>query len=322
MIPFKVLPLGKEEKEAVNKVLDIGNLGSGKIVKELEERFAEYVGSKFAVAVHSCTDALFLSLKYSCKDNNFLLPIEVEIPSMTVPLVANTIIHCGGHIKFADEYNWVGHHYELKPYKIIDSAHEVSKDEFKHYSDDTLMCFSFYPTKPVSSCNGGMICTNNEKAVEWIRKARFYGRNSGNEVVKNSWEYDIEFAGWKMDMSEVQAAIALEQLKKLPDLSLKRQSVVDHYNVLLEEHNTSLYLYRINVNQRDLFIQYMKSAGVECGVHFKPLHLMKAYEGLIYLPKTELVGEMTVSLPLYDSLTNNQIEYIATAVKDWRRING
>jgi dTDP-4-amino-4,6-dideoxygalactose transaminase len=319
MIPFKVLPLDYLETTAVAKVLASKNLGMGKIVKELEYEFAQYVGSTYAVAVDSCTSALFLSLKYRGLCNNGRLPMDVKIPSMTVPLVANTIIHAGTDIIFLNECDWVGHHYELQPFDIIDSAHEVSKNEFKQFSDKTLLCFSFYPTKPISSCEGGMICTNDPYAVEWLQKARFYGRNSGDSLSRNSWEYDIEFPGWKMNMTEVQAAIALEQLKKLPDLTLMRQRAVDQYNVLLDGHNTSLYLYRIRVKNRNEFIKFMFANGVECGVHFKPLHLMKPFLKYYHkdLMETEIVGNETVSLPLYDSLLPSQVEYISNLVKEW-----
>lgn len=326
MIPFKVLPIGEKEIQAVTDVLKSKNIGMGKIVKQFEDEIAEYTGAKYAVAVDSCTSALYLSLQYKAKDNVGFLPVQsVRIPSMTVPLVANTITHCkGAGIHFIDECDWVGHSYEIQPYGIIDSAHEVSKDQFKRYKDNDLLCYSFYPTKPITSCEGGMIITNDEKAVEWIRKARYYGRNSGSSIARNSWEYDIEFPGWKMNMTEVQAALGLEQLRRLPELDARRKEVVDAYNELLGENNTSLYLYRINVNNRDEFIRYMYVNGVECGVHFRPLHLMTPFKNCKKddLSKTEANGKTTVSLPLYDSLSEQELLKVVNLVTNWRKNNG
>lgn len=319
MIPFKVLPIGEKEIKAVELVLRSKNISMGKVVKELEERFADYIDTKYAVAVDSCTSALFLSLKYKFLINNEHPPMPVKIPSMTVPLVANTIEHTNAQIHFTDDCDWVGNSYELKPYNIIDSAHKVVKNQFYNCDNETLMCFSFYPTKPITSCEGGMICTNDIDAVSWLKKARWYGRNEGETLIKNSWEYDIEFAGWKMNMTDIQAAIAIEQLKRLDVLNKNRQDVVDLYNKLLSKNNDSLYLYRIQVNDRNLFIKYMKDNGVECGIHFKPLHYMKAFSNCEKddLSKTEIMANKTVSLPLYDSLTEYDIVYITMLVKDW-----
>lgn len=318
MIPFKVLPIGENEIKAVENVLRSKSISMGKVVAELEKKFADYVDSKYAIAVDSCTSALFLSLKYRALDNNGHMPTHVKIPSMTVPLVANTVEHTGANIHFVDECEWVGHSYEMMPYNVIDSAHRVSKGQYKEFPD-SLMCFSFYPTKPITSCEGGMICTDDINAVNWLKKARWYGRNEGDTLIKNSWEYDIEFAGWKMNMTDVQAALALEQLKRLPELDKKRQDVVDAYNLFLNEDNTSLYLYRINVPKRDMFIKYMKENGVECGIHFKPLHYMKAFKNCMKddLSKTEEMALTTVSLPSYDSLTGDDIAFISLLVKEW-----
>lgn len=319
MIPFKVLPIAEEEIYAVVNVLKSKSLSMGKVVKEFEDCFAEYVSSKYAVAVNSCTSALFLSLKYVSLVNNGLLPIDVQIPSMTVPLVANTIIHANGRIKFIDEVRWVGHSYYYKPYEIIDSAHRVDKDQYQE-DNKSLMCFSFYPTKPVTSCEGGMICTNDKDAYDWLKKARWYGRNEGESKIKNSWEYDIEFPGWKMNMTDIQAAIALEQLKKLPELTKRRQYIVSLYNGILNENNSSLYLYRIEVQERDKFISYMKDNKVECGIHFKPLHLMEAFKNCNKddLSNTERIAKYTVSLPLYDSLSDDDVVYVSKLVNYWR----
>lgn len=270
MIPFKKLPIDDSDMKAVEKVMHSKSLGMGKTVYELEEEFADYVGSKYAVAVNSCTSAIYLSLIYR-RRNEYIG--ACSIPSMTVPLVANTIIHSGTWLKFRDDTRWVGRSYELEGFDIIDSAHEVKKRD--DWDKNKLVCYSFYPTKPVCSADGGMICTNDEDAVKWFRSARMYGRAKAETKVKNSWEYTIDFPGWKMNLSDIQAAIALNQLRKLPEIDRLRQGIVNFYNKRLGILNTGLYLYRINVPNRDAFVPWMLDQGIECGVHFAPLHLMK-----------------------------------------------
>ncbi len=242
---------------------------------------------------------------------------------MTVPLVANTVIHSGIWLRFIDTTDWIGNHYALGGYDIVDSAHSVIQGS--PFCVEWVTCYSFYPTKPICSCDGGMICTNDANAAEWLRKATQYGRNTNSSKMKNSWEYDIEFPGWKMHMTDIQAAIALNQLRKYPELEEMRKDVLHRYNTNLGTENTSTYLYRINVNDRDEFIPWMKEKGIECGVHFAPLHLMQAYKDHsreVSMEKTEREGRTTVSLPLYHSLLVSEIDYISDMVLEWRKAHG
>lgn len=239
---------------------------------------------------------------------------------MTVPLVANAIIQAGAKVKFFDKVEWVGKTYELEPWGIIDSAHRVVKGQFKNECwGHNLLCYSFYPTKPITSAEGGMILTNDGYAAKWLKKARWYGREDDSSKVKNSWEYDIEFPGWKMNMTDVQAAIAIEQLKKHDEIEVKMDEVREDYNRQLELSNDSNYLYRINVPDRDEFIPWMHKRGVECGVHFKPLHWMKCFKNGQKLPKTDAEARTTASLPFHSALKSVDVYYICNLVKAWKK---
>ena len=326
-IRFKELPVGIADIKAVADVIRSKSLGMGQTVNELEEEFADYVGAKYAVALNSCTNSLFLTLMGQPVDH-------VGIPSMMVPLVANEIIHAGKRPYFVDNTNWVGSAYRLKNTNIVDSAHQVAKVGewfFDHY----VVCYSFYPTKPIGGADGGMICTNSEEEANWYRKARFFGRNEGDSLTKNSWEYGIEFPGWKMNMSDVQAAIVLTQLRKHPSNDGTMGQIRDSYNEILGLDNKSKYLYRINVENRDEFIKHMKENGVECGIHFEPLHMMECYKqyampnvddtqdlGLSShseLPKTEEEFKTTVSLPFHTFLSPQDISYICELTLEWKQ---
>ena len=131
------------------------------IVKDFEEAVAEYAGCKHAVAVDCCTNALFLCCKY--------LKVEkVSIPKETYMSVPCSIIHSGGSVEFRDE-KWKGL-YQLKPYPIYDAAAMFSRNMYVY---DSLFCISFSSNKNINIGKGGMILTNDSKAVEWFKLARY-----------------------------------------------------------------------------------------------------------------------------------------------------
>lgn len=171
-----------------------------KIVQMFEEEVAEYTGAPFAVAVDSCTNALFLSCKY-------LDVKEVTIPKRTYLSVPMSIMHSGGEVVFEDK-DWQGI-YQLKPYPIYDSAKRFTSDM---YIPGTFMCLSFHIKKQLAISKGGMILTDNYKAVEWFRKARYEGRGEVN--YKDDM---IDMLGWNMYMTPQQAAHGLALMQNYPE---------------------------------------------------------------------------------------------------------
>jgi len=171
-----------------------------KIVAKFEEAVAEYTGAPMAVAVDSCTNALFLSCKY-------LNVGEVTIPNRTYVSVPNSIIHAGGTIQFRD-YEWKGI-YQLEPYPIWDCAKRFTSGM---YQPETMMCISFQASKILGIGKGGMILTDDLDAYLWLKKARFNGRS---EVPLVEDSYDS--LGWNMYMTPEQAARGLWNLHYLDD---------------------------------------------------------------------------------------------------------
>jgi dTDP-4-amino-4,6-dideoxygalactose transaminase len=300
---------GKDELKAVKKVLDTGVLTSGKWVDELEEKFADYVGSKYAVAVNSCTSAIFLCLQY---EKLFRKLKKVKIPSCTFISIANAIVNSNLELEFTD-YIYVGQAYPLHKTFIIDSAHSLKRN---CYFPSSLVCYSFYPTKLLGSCEGGMIATDDERVVKWLKKARNHGMERKSMF---DWDYTVEFAGWKMNMNNIQAAIALERLKKLDEFNKKRTKIRDFYNQEFGKANESLHIYPLMIIQRDRFINDMAKVGIQCSVHFKPIHLQPAFkqEGL-KLPISEEWGKEEVSIPLHENLTLNDAKYIIKQIEQWK----
>jgi dTDP-4-amino-4,6-dideoxygalactose transaminase len=160
---------------------------------------------------------------------------------------------------------------------------------------------------------GGMIATNDEDAYRWFLKARHHGINKSpidRQGEKNDWEYNIDFIGWKANNTDIAAAIGLEQLKKLPKMTFARNVIVATYNKRLGYSRNGNHLYPVLVEDREKFINLMKEAGIQCSVHFLPIHNMTAYDKGEKLPNTEWLGKRLVSLPLYPTLTLEEVEFI------------
>lgn len=312
MIPFKKINLGWSHKQ-LKPYIESGYIGLGSAVFDFEKKLAEYVRAKHVIAVNSCTSALLLSLLWEKEKEGVR---EVSIPSMTVPLVANAVLQAGLKLSFNDNTEWVGGRYIIRGANVSDSAHQVRRGDYDYLDRKTKLCFSFYPTKSIGSADGGAIATNDSEFAEWARKVSIYGRNQTTER-QNSWDYDIEMLGYKFNWNNLQAVIASEQLERLDDTNARRQEIVKKYNDALGYNNDSDYLYRIEVADRDKFIDYMFKNGVECGVHFKPLHLMTPFTDIPITGRgsVEKAYAKTVSLPLYDQLLDFEVERVITLVK-------
>ena len=170
------------------------------VVKMFEEEVAHYTGAKYAVAVDSCTNAIFLCCKY-------LNVQQVTIPSRTYLSVPMSICHAGGEVIF-DKSNMTNHWcgiYQLKPYNIYDAAKRFTS---KMYIKDSFMCLSFQAKKILSIGKGGMILTDNKQAAAWFKRARYEGRSE-----KFYKEDDIDMLGWNMYMTPDQAARGLTLLQ-------------------------------------------------------------------------------------------------------------
>lgn len=323
-IPFKKLSLGDEEMARIEPLVREGMIGLGGKVFEFEQALAKYVGAKYAIALDSCTSALFLALLWERQqaEKDQKEAVEVGIPSMTVPLVAAAAIEAGRRIYYTDDTDWVGNAYNLVGTNVFDSAHQLERDQFvkMELSNDAKLCFSFYPTKSIGSADGGAIATNDEEFAKWARSISTYGRNQGSKY-GNSWDYEVELIGYKRHYTNLQAVICHAQLDRLDDTNFNRKVIRDYYNGSFGLENTSLYLYRMTVPNREDFLKFMDEKNIECGVHFKPLHMMKAYAGFEVRGNKEKIEEdyaCTVSLPFFGSMTGEQVEAVVAAVKEYQ----
>ena len=201
-----------KEKEKFNSTLIKYNVKDPwDIVDLFERKIAEYSGSKYAVSVDNCTNALFLCLKYLNASG------EVIIPSKTYCSVPCTIINAGCKVKF-ENVEWSGA-YQLKPYPIYDGAVRFRKGM---YLANTYHCLSFHIRKHVPIGKGGMILCDDEDAYKWFRVARYEGRHIADGI---TYKDDmLEMIGWNMYMTPEQAARGLELFENMPDWNPDQES--------------------------------------------------------------------------------------------------
>jgi dTDP-4-amino-4,6-dideoxygalactose transaminase len=311
-IPFYKRTYTESEIEAVVNCIKGGQLTQGALVAKFEEEFAKYNGAKYAVAVNSCTSGIFLALM-------LLKPKKVSIPSMTFASMASGIVHSGAKLGWIDG-SWSGSKYafitdNMNKGVIYDAAHAGHRGEYTGKPND-LMVYSFYPTKLISSTEGGMITTNNKEYAEWLKKARWHAR------VGKTWDYEIEFPAWKFNMTDIQAALGLDYLNRIDGEVKQRRILLNLYNDFLGTTIKSDHIFQIIISKRDEFVKFMADSGIECSMHFKPVHKQPAFKKFyVKLPRTEHFEKLIVSLPLFPSMSEMEVEKVCTLVQKWKDKN-
>jgi len=377
-IPFNVPTMGRDEIRAVVKVLKSGWLTIGPKTKQFEEEICEYIGCRNAIAVSSCTAALHLSLVALDIGPND----EVLTSPLTFCSTINTIIHTGAKPVLVDinkeNFNIdptlieekitnktkaiIPVHYAGQPcemgklmqiarkqglYVIEDAAHAIGS-EYKGKKIGTIgntTCFSFYATKNLTTGEGGMITTNDDELAEKLRILRLHGMDSDawkRYAKKDSWYYEVKCAGWKYNMTDIQAAIGLVQLKKLDKMNERRREIAYYYNKRLVEvrglivpkedpnikHVYHLYPLLVEPSEhridRNELIKHLAANNIGTSVHFIPIYHYPFYKKSYNFqqsdyPNTEWVYEREVSLPLYPKLKKEKIHYITTKIKDFTK---
>lgn len=179
------------------------------IVDLFEKNIAKFAGSKYAVAVDCCTNAIFLSLKYCNQKKTIIIPENTYISIFSAISLAN--------YKFiVKKVDWIGD-YQLSPLPIIDSATKFTRNMYKK---KTFTCLSFHHRKHLPIGRGGMILVDSKKAYNWFKKARYDGRNLSINYDKDNFKSP----GWHMYMTPEQAYYGLTLLKKFRDVMPNRAS--------------------------------------------------------------------------------------------------
>lgn len=277
MIPVFKPYYGKEELKAVEAVMKSGWVGLGPKTQEFENAFAAYIGTKYAVALNSCTAALHLALMVMdlkggdvlttpltfISTNHAILynsarPLFCDIEPDTLNISFREIeknitartkaiitVHYGGHPCDMDPIRKLARDRHIK---IIEDAAHACGGEYKGKKIGTLgdiACFSFHAVKNLATGEGGMITTNDKKIYERLKKLRWLGITKGTwdrekteqNIRRYSWYYDVEEVGFKYHLNDIPAAIGIVQLKKLDKMNDKRRELSFRYNDLFKDVN-------------------------------------------------------------------------------------
>ena len=348
MIPIAKPILGEEEKNAVSRVMESGNVAQGPEVEKFENEYSEFVNGLECIAVNSGTSALHLGLLAA----GVGIGDEVIVPSFTFAATANAVSLTGAKPVFADitpstfcmdpdfvdglinsrtvalmPVHLYGHPADMEALNRIASRHGLAVFEDAaqaHLSESdgkpagchgTFGAFSFYPTKNMTSGEGGMVVTQDSAVAKKVRLLR----NQGMEK-----KYENEIVGFNMRMTDIAAAIGRVQLKKLPEWTERR---IRNANILdnnlegvvvpkvLEGAKHVYHQYTIRVSDRDNMIKKLSQAGVGYGIYYEnPVHRLPSFNFEIELPETERAAMEVLSLPVHPSLSDLEIETIVKAV--------
>lgn len=272
LIPIFRPSMGDEEIEAVAEVLKSGWIGLGPKTEEFEKKFAEYIGTKYAVGLNSCTAALQLALSVLGINSGEVVTTPITFVSTTHVILYNNAtpvfadvqedtlnidprdiegkitsktkaiipVHYGGHPCDMDKILDIASEHNL--YVIEDAAHAcgAAYKGKKAGSLGDIGCFSFHAVKNLATGDGGMITTNDKEAYEKLLKIRWLGINKSTyqrETKGYGWYYDVKSVGFKMHMNDITAAIGLVQLRKLDKMNAKRREIVKRYNEAFEDRD-------------------------------------------------------------------------------------
>ncbi|MBX9186983.1 DegT/DnrJ/EryC1/StrS family aminotransferase [Bacteroides sp. K03] len=363
------LNFDEKEAQAAYGTIKSGWISTGPKNAELEQMFIDQWHVKYAVSMSNCTD----SLHVCCMVCGFGPGDEVICPSLTFAASCNCIRYVGATPVFADivgpeHINIDPKDIEAKitprtkgiivvhmagfpadmdaimdiakkhNLKVIEDACHGPLSEYKGKKLGTIgdcASFSFFSNKNISTGEGGMFITNNEEMAQKARLIRSHGMStmSYQRASGHATEYDITCLGYNFRMDDIRAAIAIEQLKKLPgDLETRiavRKRYVDRLTknpriVVPFADNTefvSNYIFPIVIldstkEKRNALREFIHAAGIQTSVHYPAAHRFSTYKELAaVLPQTEYVTDNEVTLPMYAALSMEQVDFICDTVE-------
>lgn len=363
--------IGEEEINSVTEVLKSGWYAHGPKNEEFEKGFAEYIGVKNAISTSSCTAALFLSL--------LALNIkgEVIIPSFTFVATANAVVTAGAIPVFVDvDYN-TGN---LIPEKIEEAISPNTRAVIcVHYAGQSCLmdkiqaicekynliliedsaeciggtflgkktgsfgktgCFSFFPTKNLTTGEGGMITTNDDELNKKIRALLAHGISKdtlNRQKDAKPWHRSAIYAGYNFRMSNILAAIGVEQLKKVDRMNQMRIEKAGYLNNSLKNiewldiptvsefsnHVYQMYTIKIKNGNRDEILQHLVNNGIKASVHFDPpVHEQDFYRDKNYrlgsMDNTQKLSKNIITLPLYPHISYEDLNCIVNALQNYK----
>lgn len=368
-IPLSKPQIAQEDIETVTKVLKSGRLSIGPYTELFEKAIAEFVGVKYAAAVSSGTSALHLILKALNfgKGDLLIVPSFTFVASANVALYENgsvtfvdidpitmnmdiehfkTIVEENfnkfrriflmavdifGHPLDWDKVNIFAEKYDVT---VVEDSCEALGSEYKGKKVGTFGvagAFAFYPNKQITTGEGGVVVTNNEKIYKLSVSLRNQGRGEGQGWLSH------DYVGYNYRIDEMSAALGWSQMQRLDEIIEKRAKVAERYKALLKDlplelpvvmdyvTKMSWFVYVVRLPQgtpsavRDEIIKKLENEGVQCRNYFSPVHLQKPYRELGWkegmLPVTEDISQRTIAIPFYTDMEQEDQEYVAQKLR-------
>ena len=358
MIPIAKPFIGDEEIKEVEAVLRSGFIAQGPKVAEFEEKFAEYIGTRHAIATSSGTTALHVALlcagigkgdevittpfSFAATANSVLYtggkPVFVDIDPKTYNINAEQIedaitgktkailpVHLYGQPADMDKICKIAEDHDLKVIEDAAQAHGAIYHGRKVGSIGDMACFSFYPTKNITTGEGGIITTDGDAFDKDARAIRAHGESE---------RYEHVTLGYNFRMTDIAAAIGVVQLKRLEEFNEKRienaEYLTEHINSIegIEppyvaenvRHVFHQYTVRVADGKRDELKEFLNSEGVGTGVHYpRTIYKQKLYEDLGYTancPEAEKAAAEVLSLPVNPTLSAEDFGKIVSVLQD------
>ena len=283
--------------------------------------------------IHAGAVPIFVDVEKETGNINAEL-VETKITEKTKAILP---VHLYGQMCDMTRIRQIADRYKL--IVIEDAAHciEGVRGSFKVGQLGNAACFSFYATKNITSGEGGAIATNDFEKAELLRMLRLHGidKSAADRYTKKYKHWDMPVLGWKYNMDNIQAALLLGQLKRIEKLWRRRDEIYKRYedafgslkNIELmkavpnSQHARHLFTIQVQEGKRDSILIALQEKGIGVAVNYRAIHLLKYYrEKFGYkegdFPVAEQIGKRTISLPLYPSLKDEEIEYVIRVVAE------
>jgi len=385
-IPIAKTVFTEEDFESIKKPLESGWVVQGPLVKEFEEKWSEFTGAKYSIATTSCTTALHLSLValgIGWRD-------EVIVPSFTWVATANAVENTGAKVVFCDidletfdidvtqiegkitsntkaiiPVHLFGLAADMTPILEIARKHSLFVIEdaacgFGAYYKGVHVgnfgntgCFSFHPRKAITTGEGGMITTNDEKLYEKLRSMRDHGATMSDlQRHMGSKPYllpEFPYAGFNYRMTDIQASIGISQMKRAGEIIKRRKNVVDKYDEFVENirwlrkpyrgenyvHGFQSYVCLFepeevtlnNVKEinkmRNEFMEYLQKNGISTRPGTHAVHMLKYYREKYNLnsedyPNSYIADNCSIALPLFPDMSEKEFDYIVKTIENYK----
>jgi perosamine synthetase len=391
LLPYGHQQIDEDDIQAVTEVLRSNWVTTGPKVSEFEETFADFVGAREAVAVSSGTAALHAAVNAAGIGPGD----EVILPPMTFVATANAVVFQGGTSVFVDvdpdtllidpektaakvtprtraiiAVDYAGQPCDYDALRSICDRHDLiliadachsPGGEYKGRKVGTLAdltAFSFHPVKHITTGEGGMVVTDNFDFATKMRRFRNHGIDADHHqrAREGSWYYEMMDLGYNYRMTDLQSALGLSQLRKLPQWIERRRKIARCYDKAFSEtpairplrvrkhirHAYHLYVIRMDFDglcvSREEVFQALRTANVGVNVHYIPVHLHPFYRknyatGSGLCPTAEAVYERIISLPIFPAMRDTDVTDVISALyecsnpgaahgrstKDWKR---